>query len=239
MLPRLWALCERDWMALRDCRRQDNAGLPMPYEAPLDLLFESEQLDSLQGVRMVESTFLEHQLPSDAPTDNPDPTTAAAAADLDVQAPEGGSGRSGGSGGSSSGGGGGGGGGGGSGGGGGIGGGGGGSGGGGTGGGGLRLEVAHGTAMNTAAEQLAPRLQGVRRLRVSAADLLRLSRCGFSKAPLQAAFQSGVVARVFHGQYSHCSHERNPNVDKLLAEARRMKQPEELPYPYPYPTPNS
>lgn len=38
MLPRLWALCERDWMALRDCRRQDNADLPMPYEAPLDLL---------------------------------------------------------------------------------------------------------------------------------------------------------------------------------------------------------
>ena len=34
MLPRLWALCERDWMALRDCRRQDNADLPMPYEAP-------------------------------------------------------------------------------------------------------------------------------------------------------------------------------------------------------------
>ena len=33
MLPRLWSLCERDWMALRDCRRQDSPELPLPYEA--------------------------------------------------------------------------------------------------------------------------------------------------------------------------------------------------------------
>ena len=41
------------------------------------------------------------------------------------------------------------------------------------------------------------------------------------------AFQSQVVARLFRGQYSHCSAERNPNVDALLAEARRKRQPEE------------
>ena len=194
MLPRLWALCERDWMALRDCRRQDNADLPMPYEAPLDLLFESEQLDSLQGVALVESTFLEHEL-----SDNPDAaaaaTSAAAVADLSVLAPEGGGGSGGG--------------------------------GGGGGDGGVRFEVAHGTPVDTAADELASKLRGVRRLRVDARDLLRLSRCGFSQSPLQAAFQSGVTSRVFRGQYSHCSHERNPNVDKLLAEARRLKKPEE------------
>ena len=57
--------------------------------------------------------------------------------------------------------------------------------GGGGGGGGVRLEVAHGTPVDIAAGELAPRLQGVRRLRVDARDLLRLSRCGFSQPPLQ------------------------------------------------------
>ena len=39
--PRLWALCERHWWQLVDCRLPGNP-LPMPYEAPYDLLFSLE-----------------------------------------------------------------------------------------------------------------------------------------------------------------------------------------------------
>jgi len=39
--PRLWALCERHWWHLKDCRLPGNP-LPMPYEAPYDMLFNLE-----------------------------------------------------------------------------------------------------------------------------------------------------------------------------------------------------
>jgi len=39
--PRLWALCERHWWHLKDCRLPGNP-LPMPYDAPYDTLFNLE-----------------------------------------------------------------------------------------------------------------------------------------------------------------------------------------------------
>jgi len=40
-------------------------------------------------------------------------------------------------------------------------------------------------------------------------------------------FQADVMQRAFRGQYSHCAAERNPNIDRMLADARAAKIPEE------------
>ena len=62
VLPRLWALCERHWWQLRDCRTPGVELLPMPYEAPLDLIFNADRFSSIRGVQFVEPSFVDHQL---------------------------------------------------------------------------------------------------------------------------------------------------------------------------------
>ena len=91
----------------------------------------------------------------------------------------------------------------------------------------MALSLPHGARVDEAAELLGAELKGRRLLRIGAADLLRLSRCGFRSAKTAHAFQAEVVSRAFRGQYSHCSFERNPNIDDLLADARARRVPEE------------
>ena len=62
VLPRLWALCERHWWQLRDCRTPGVELLPMPYEAPLDLIFDAARWASIRSVKFVESSFVDHPL---------------------------------------------------------------------------------------------------------------------------------------------------------------------------------
>ena len=52
VLPRLWALCERHWWQLVDCRIPGIEYLPMPYEAPYDLLFNMDNWHDIQGVSL-------------------------------------------------------------------------------------------------------------------------------------------------------------------------------------------
>ena len=54
VLPRLWALCERHWWQLVDCRLPGNP-LPMPYEAPYDLLFSLEHWQKMDAVPTAEA----------------------------------------------------------------------------------------------------------------------------------------------------------------------------------------
>ena len=89
------------------------------------------------------------------------------------------------------------------------------------------MELPHGVAVDEAAGLLGGKLKGRRLLRVGAADLLRISRCGFRHARTAQAFHAEVVVKAFRGQYSHCSSERNPNVDDLLADARARRVAEE------------
>jgi hypothetical protein len=57
VLPRLWALCERHWWQLIDCRTPGVESLPLPYEAPLDVAFDAEKWERIRGVGFVEHRY--------------------------------------------------------------------------------------------------------------------------------------------------------------------------------------
>ena len=57
VLPRLWALCERHWWQLLDCRTPGVESLPLPYEAPLDVAFDAERWERVRGVGFVEHRY--------------------------------------------------------------------------------------------------------------------------------------------------------------------------------------
>lgn len=62
-----------------------------------------------------------------------------------------------------------------------------------------------------------------RLLEVPASSILRFSACGFDDVTAGEAFATQVIHKVFSGQYSYCSEERNPFVDALVREARSSK----------------
>lgn len=80
-----------------------------------------------------------------------------------------------------------------------------------------------GAALNAT---LPSEVRGARLLLVDAASLLRLSRCGFHDGA-QATTAAAVAALAFSGQYSYCSEERNPFIEPVLREAKRLRIPEE------------
>jgi hypothetical protein len=58
VLPRMWALCERHWWQLVDCRTPGVASLPLPYEAPLDVAFDALRWAEIRDVGFVEHGHL-------------------------------------------------------------------------------------------------------------------------------------------------------------------------------------
>ena len=230
VLPRLWALCERHWWQLVDCRVPGMEHMPMPYEAPYDLLFSLESWERIRGVEMVEQGAFERQLLGGSELDGASPSAGTkAAVETTVKLRLGDADSStrpllnrssghrrhsssgGGGGGSSSN-----------------------SGSSGLGGGdtsdpGRSLHLPLGSTFDAASGALA--VLSLRTphtlVRIDAASLLRFSPCGFHSRADSVTFQRNVVEPAFSGQYSFCSQERNPHIDAILAEARQRRLPEE------------
>jgi hypothetical protein len=86
VLPRLWALCERHWWHLRDCRMPGVERLPLPYEAPLDLAFDPARWSAIKGVDFVGATFFQH---ARAPDVSASTLRLRIAPEVELGAPEG------------------------------------------------------------------------------------------------------------------------------------------------------
>ena len=98
ILPKFWCLCDRYWWLLEDCRIPGAGSMPMPFECPLDLLFDVDEWQSeLKGVQVRETSFLENRLvPADLHDDRAvltmgsEPPRETGVQGLDViEAPEG------------------------------------------------------------------------------------------------------------------------------------------------------
>lgn len=68
VLPPMWALCERHWWQLKDCRTPGVESLPLPYDAPLDIAFDVLRWASIRGVGFVEQGYLAAGAPGIAHT---------------------------------------------------------------------------------------------------------------------------------------------------------------------------
>ena len=216
VLPRMWALCERHWWQLIDCRTPGVESLPMPYDAPLDVAFDALRWGEIKSVGFVEHGFLgdgrrgptvvERRLRLSKAgssviaaggngteeatlTLEAGLTFDAAAAALTAHANTRSSATS-------------------------------------------SISAAAASASASASASSAAPAQGQAGtthdvLRVDALSLLRFSPCGFGDGATAGRFQNDVLRHVLAGQYSYCSEERNPFVESLLREAEARHVPGE------------
>ncbi|KAL1510357.1 hypothetical protein AB1Y20_006668 [Prymnesium parvum] len=191
VLPRMWALCERHWWQLRDCRMPGvEWSLPMPFDAPLDHALDvtPRGLAGLTRVPFVAAAFLDQ--PHAAPLRADEETLGVGggarhanhslppAATFDAA--------------------------------------------------GRHLRAAWRARRHTPRLLQAAAGEGRRGGEaVDAASLLRFSRCGFDNATAAADFDHTVLRRIFAGQYSFCSEERNPFISAIILEAHAANVPEE------------